>query len=196
MQTVLVSALTAAVVTMLIEYAAKPYLEVRKERILDAHRTRRDLISRIEATVRNIAPLSGIRNHAYIGGKRGFEAVDDYLTTANEISDEFSRIAPSLGRLRRKVARQNLENLKVVGMVAYQLLAGYREQHPAEPHLTETVNEHLAPMLNAILIDLLGLRAILTCTVSKPWSYYKTLRNPPVSKWEPGKDAHLSPEEA
>ena len=43
MENVLVPALVAAFVTMLIEYVAKPNLEVRKERILERHRDRRIL---------------------------------------------------------------------------------------------------------------------------------------------------------
>jgi hypothetical protein len=42
--TVETAAVTAGVVTMLVEYAAKPRLEARKERILAAHRHRRDLL--------------------------------------------------------------------------------------------------------------------------------------------------------
>lgn len=41
--TVATAAATAAIVTLVVEYAAKPRLEARKERILAAHRSRREL---------------------------------------------------------------------------------------------------------------------------------------------------------
>ncbi|SRR6266567_1565028 len=49
MQTALISALTAAIVTLLIEYAAKPQLEVRKDRIVAAARLRRDVEAQLSA---------------------------------------------------------------------------------------------------------------------------------------------------
>jgi hypothetical protein len=45
MQTALISALTAAAVTLLIEYFAKPALDVRKDRLVGASRARRDMIA-------------------------------------------------------------------------------------------------------------------------------------------------------
>lgn len=45
--TILTSAGVAGTVTLLVEYAAKPHLEARKERILDRHRRRRETIARI-----------------------------------------------------------------------------------------------------------------------------------------------------
>lgn len=44
MSTVLVSALVAAFVTLLVEYAAKPTFEARKDRILERHRQTRALL--------------------------------------------------------------------------------------------------------------------------------------------------------
>jgi hypothetical protein len=48
-QTVLVSAVTAALVTLLIEFAAKPRLEARKDRVVEEHRRRRALLARVNA---------------------------------------------------------------------------------------------------------------------------------------------------
>jgi hypothetical protein len=45
--TVATSAVTALLVTLAVEYAAKPRLEARKERILGAHRSRRELSAAI-----------------------------------------------------------------------------------------------------------------------------------------------------
>lgn len=60
MQTALISALTAAVVTLLIEYAAKPRLEARKERIVESARTRRDLLTRAAKVRHQIILLLGL----------------------------------------------------------------------------------------------------------------------------------------
>lgn len=45
--TILTSAGVAGTVTLLVEYAAKPHLEARKERILERHRRRREIITRV-----------------------------------------------------------------------------------------------------------------------------------------------------
>ncbi|MEU4254367.1 hypothetical protein AB0F15_43950 [Amycolatopsis sp. NPDC026612] len=49
MQTALISALTAAVVTLLIEYFAKPSLEGRKDRLVTAGRASRDMLATLES---------------------------------------------------------------------------------------------------------------------------------------------------
>jgi hypothetical protein len=46
-QTALISAVTAAMVTLLIEFAAKPRLEARKDRVLELHRERRKLMAKL-----------------------------------------------------------------------------------------------------------------------------------------------------
>jgi hypothetical protein len=45
--TVVTAVVTAAFVTMVVEYLAKPHLEARKQRILDAHQTGRELLALI-----------------------------------------------------------------------------------------------------------------------------------------------------
>ena len=50
-QAALVSAATAAVVTLLVEYAAKPRLESRKDRIVEKYRSIRDLDRRLLSLV-------------------------------------------------------------------------------------------------------------------------------------------------
>lgn len=58
MQTALISAATAAVVTLLIEYLAKPRLEARKNRIVEASRQRLELGHRFLAINYNVHLLS------------------------------------------------------------------------------------------------------------------------------------------
>jgi hypothetical protein len=48
LQTALISAVTAAAVTLLIEFAVKPRLEARKDRVVEQHRRRRALRSRVD----------------------------------------------------------------------------------------------------------------------------------------------------
>jgi hypothetical protein len=54
----LISALVAAVVTLGIEYFAKPSLEVRKDRIVDQHRTRREVLRSYNKLVFDVARLT------------------------------------------------------------------------------------------------------------------------------------------
>jgi hypothetical protein len=55
MQAVLVSAITAAVVTLLVEYAAKPRLEARKDRIVGRVRLQRELEAQISTAIHHRA---------------------------------------------------------------------------------------------------------------------------------------------
>jgi hypothetical protein len=57
MQTALISAITAATVTMLIEYFAKPRLEIRKDGFLDAARIRRGVLAQIGSIASKLATL-------------------------------------------------------------------------------------------------------------------------------------------
>jgi hypothetical protein len=47
-ESILIPVVVAAATTLLIEYAAKPWLEVRKDAILERHRSRRDLILAVQ----------------------------------------------------------------------------------------------------------------------------------------------------
>lgn len=153
MQTVLVSALTAAAVTLLIEYAAKPYLEVRKDRILEAHRACRELVARIELTIAEIPPIQGALPHPLHE-----KTVEDFLATATEIRATYPKASQSLGFLRRRATRTQVKDMEVHEIAARGILKLYRDDEkvdePAEP-----VNKQLAMHVHVICADLLGLRA-------------------------------------
>lgn len=73
--TIVTSAGVAAVVTLAIEYAAKPHLEVRKERILHVSRGRQQLLSTLVATQVAVHLLaSSDRRPELIGSPADIEA--------------------------------------------------------------------------------------------------------------------------
>ena len=59
-QTALISAVTAAVITMVVEYLAKPGLEARKDRILEVHRARRETATQLLNLIASLHGLYGL----------------------------------------------------------------------------------------------------------------------------------------
>jgi len=82
---VLVPALVAAAVTVLIEYAAKPWLEVRKERILGRHRSTGELIRARDVLDARLWPLFRL-GHAW-DARHTPEAVADALSATRQALD-------------------------------------------------------------------------------------------------------------
>jgi hypothetical protein len=76
-RTIVVPALVAALVTLLLEFFAKPYLEVRKERLLRAARRRWELVEAIQA----------VEERAHLLGFMVGEGEADLLTVEKLIED-------------------------------------------------------------------------------------------------------------
>ncbi|WP_410662042.1 hypothetical protein [Amycolatopsis sp. lyj-84] len=94
MQTVLISALTAAMVTLLIEYVAKPRLETRKDRIVEAARVRRDVRARMLALSYKISLFQ-----IYIEDDRALEieVVKAARAEAQGLADDTMKLERALG---------------------------------------------------------------------------------------------------
>lgn len=92
-------ALVAAVVTLAIEYTAKPRLEARKERLLDAQRTRRELLSLVQLAHWNYGMLHDFR-------PRGLSSVE--IRPLLRIERE---------RLRDEIGRQSIEIVRLARLL-------------------------------------------------------------------------------
>jgi hypothetical protein len=95
--TVTTSAVTALLVTLAVEYAAKPRLEVRKERILAAHRTRREVPEMIAAIAISAGTFLAVSEPK---GMKGDER-DAFITERNR---QYERL-----RIRVQDAADNID---------------------------------------------------------------------------------------
>jgi hypothetical protein len=187
MQTVLVSALTAAAVTLLIEFAAKPHLEARKERILDSYRFRRDLISRIDLLVQNFPPILGVET--VIQDEHGAKVVDKFIDDSHEVFSGALRHDSTFGKRQRACAQLLRGELYAALRVCRTLLAQY--QSSADVEFRKFVNNEIGLRVKSALCNALLFRGLLIISWRRPWRYYKftrrVLRNAlPRNKSSPG----------
>jgi hypothetical protein len=97
--TVLVSALTSAGVTLAIEWMAKPRLEARKERILDRSRARREIIRQLSIMVIKGASLNSADMSTLSAPERRLmqakldEMRDEVIAAARTIESLFPTVA-------------------------------------------------------------------------------------------------------
>lgn len=97
--TVVTSGLTAVIVTLTIEYAAKPRLEARKERILDQLRARRELLAAITKLTlsaqmyREELPSSAPQDLQRVWADERRRHFDDLQQQARQLLDDTPRYA-------------------------------------------------------------------------------------------------------
>jgi hypothetical protein len=116
MQTALISALTATIVTLIIEYFAKPALEARKDRLVSASRARRDIAVELGPITRLLEKLSlSVDDGDWVSVDTLFKALEDKLAKLDERHVEVSNVI-SLSRSR--IAREALaiSRLAIIGI--------------------------------------------------------------------------------
>lgn len=103
MQTALISVVTAAFVTLLIEFAAKPRLEARKDRVVEEHRRRRELLSRVHVlrtqTYGNMF-LSPATFRVYEPSN-----LDHHRKSVESTRDEFRKLSVDIDEVRSALSR-------------------------------------------------------------------------------------------
>jgi len=116
--TVLISALVAAVVTLGIEFFAKPSLEVRKDRIVDNHRTRRGVLRSYNKLTFDLTRLATeLRGGIPTGGPHATQ-----VTEINQLIRDGSRELRTLDA----AGGRELDDLDEVGVFSFgAALQGY-----------------------------------------------------------------------
>jgi hypothetical protein len=180
MQTVLISALTAAVVTLLIEYFAKPYLEVRKDRIVDSHRARRDLILKAESAANYEISALGLLEPP--GGAPFVEAVEDFLTKVQELEMDFKTKSRSLGFFRRTITERLFEQLGAKRRVTGAHFSDYKETFRVDSSHAIRSNKIRSQVIGHSLVDMVLLLRNLSQRIHRPWwSFFRAmLKSPPT----------------
>lgn len=105
-QTALISALTAVVITMIVEYFAKPGLEARKDRILDTHRARRETATQLLNLTANLPNLYGLATPNPLMWARGKSALQQISEACGRLDEALPRYEFSLPKRQRRVVGQ------------------------------------------------------------------------------------------
>ncbi|WIV52935.1 hypothetical protein [Amycolatopsis nalaikhensis] len=101
-QSALISAGTAAAVTMLVEYAAKPRLEARKDRVVERMRFRRQMEARLLSLPHDLKYLYGLEL-ANIVWFMGAQNLDDMSEECGQLYVEFGKFSDGLPKRQRDV---------------------------------------------------------------------------------------------
>jgi hypothetical protein len=117
MEKVLIPALVAAAVTLMIEYLAKPWLEVRKERILVRHRAVGELIRARDILDARLWPL--FRVGQPWDAHHTPEAVDDALAATRHALD-------ALAAARNRIPMEVSASMRPVLLDLHNVLRGLR----------------------------------------------------------------------
>lgn len=128
----LVPALVAAFVTLAIEWAAKPRLEARKERILDRARLRREAITLIHLGHSNYGMLSDFRQAAW-----SIEAKDLVRIRSKTIRETVADQSHDLVRLGRLL--HNEKDPRVFNMLSRLAASFAAIGHSGTLHIDEEI---------------------------------------------------------
>ncbi|MET9262401.1 hypothetical protein [Amycolatopsis sp. NPDC004079] len=167
-QTALVSAITAAFVTMVIEYLAKPQLEARKDRIVAANRERREAMAKLELLPPfyfDLVLLADLNHGSDVG-----------ITALNVARDEVDALLRSLlkfehllGKRQRRLAREFEKSMSSkLGRL------GVIEMMHEEGYLLTSA--FIFAARRALLENVSGVSDLLALRPYRPWSYFRKLR--------------------
>lgn len=113
---ILISALVAALVTLAIEYAAKPQLEARKERILEGERMRRELNAVLNLAHSNFGMYADlVKQKSSDGPVERRELTQSHMT---RLKQEFGEQGQEIVRLGRLLGEQDHLLFEVTSIAA------------------------------------------------------------------------------
>jgi hypothetical protein len=145
-QAALISALTSALVALLIEYTAKPKLEVRKDRLLAAARERREAIGLLGNLVGDASVFDG----AYT--RREFDAAAERVTAMlkkhEDVSYRHAGIRRVLNKQERAITDDAVRTIAFVsGMLEYAVKRGPTlDESDVDAVLDPLVRQHLSKL--------------------------------------------------
>lgn len=143
MQTALISALTAAFVTLALEFFAKPSLEARKDRILEGARARRAALGHIEGMAGAIYRLRVSTVAAT--ESENWDSVQEHMSTLDE---NFAKLAGTHTIARQVISRKlrqavdSTMQIFVVGLPQIEMFVRHPgARGPAGRTISELLNE-------------------------------------------------------
>lgn len=197
-QTALVSAITAAFVTVFIEYLAKPRLEARKDRIVEGNRERRTMMAKV-LTLANDASRVGMLSQpgmAFFIGK----------STLESVSEDISGLYPSLlkfeyllGKRQRKLAAKyalgSSGKVYVLTFIALMhestgILKMETLKNPSPTKLP--MAPEIEAIWGALIEDFAAIYTVLALSRYRPWSYLRKLRQLEERQEEVDRDLRTS----
>jgi hypothetical protein len=183
MQALLVSAITAAVVTLMIEYSAKPHLEARKDRIVEERRLRREWMAQLRQLgyrILNRVTLTHLKTW-----KIDQPALGELAAKSGELYEGFLLLlAPRIDKRRRRVAGELIVKLDVA-LRGLAYMDAIQKEHGISPERLpdggRVILDHIAREIDKIFTVSSGVLAVLSLSRRRPWFYYSQLRY--WSKW-------------
>lgn len=127
MQTVFISALTAGAVTLLIEYVAKPRLEVRKDRVLEAHRLRREFMTRLLQFIQHI-PNEGMAAVNPYSQRIDRTKIDAFIADFKSLRYDYPEFAQAIANWKRQIIVQYFAELGSLKDKLEDFLEAYGEE--------------------------------------------------------------------
>lgn len=112
-QSALISAVTAAVITMIVEYLAKPGLEARKDRVLDVHRARRETATQLLNLLASLQNLHGLTRSSPISWEAGKSALHRMTEACDQLTETLPRYEHSLPKRQRTLVGQAVRAIGV-----------------------------------------------------------------------------------
>jgi hypothetical protein len=178
-QATLISAGTAALVTLLIEYAAKPRLEVRKDTLLEANRAKRTLAVRLMNLTRESGDIVGI----VIGGPLGWKAAQSCLDAIAEpvgklIADlEDARYSLSKSRFRLTTDFLSLVHVDVTALATTVAALNNSEDEIRRDLDDSSEFKNYVELVCYRIVSNIGLAyTALVLDRQPPWHYWSKLR--------------------
>lgn len=180
-QTALISAVTAALVTMLIEFAAKPRLEARKDRVLELHRERRKLMAKLVVLPYETRHVVLLASPGLAWGM-GKAALEDAGEVAGGLQADLAKLGDLLSTRQRDLVGRLLGLIDVrIMTLSYLVLLhetsgviaeeSARRPLAAQLPMAEEFHRHYFGVVECLA----GSYTILGLSRWRPWSYTRTI---------------------
>ncbi|WP_146060336.1 hypothetical protein [Amycolatopsis sp. CA-128772] len=180
-QTALVSAGTAAMVTLLVEYAAKPRLEARKDRVVERMRLRRQLEARLLSVPYDLMYLYGLES-ATMAWFMGAQNLEDMSEECGQLYVEFGKFSEGLPKRQRDVVGGYLLQLSST-LIALQFHVFMYKQtgiigQLIQDHEVTKVGtaDHIHMMVDTVYECLAGAYSALVLSPGRPVRYMRRIR--------------------
>ncbi|MDI2027396.1 hypothetical protein QFW96_02185 [Saccharopolyspora sp. TS4A08] len=182
-QTALISAFTAGIITLVIEYAAKPRLEARKDRIVEHQRAHREMLSRLLGLTKDLMPVITL-SFPGPGWEMAKAALDANREQCNQLYNEFVKFQESLGKRQQKTVATLLlsvpTRVKTLDFIVFMYESSGiidEEKKRLGPGEKLPMAPTIEGLVYAMIEDIAAAYTALQLSRARPWSYHFRLRH-------------------
>lgn len=180
-QTALISAVTAAVITMVVEYLAKPGLEARKDRILEVHRARRETATQLLNLIASLHGLYGLTTSDPLAWATGKSALQNMTDACDRLSEDLPRYEFSLPKRQRDVVGRAVRAIGTYTVPLHTNVLLYEQTGILDQERERGVEElpmggFVGGLIHNALYETARAYTALMLTRRRPLKYYLKLR--------------------